>query len=110
LSGRVGVLEDCPHLQGEGEDRFQQADFSNKHTVIYPNPTHDNVIVSDILKEKGQCATISISDNFGKVIYETISCESGEIELVTKNIPAGLFFVRINSGNNQSIHKIIVQK
>lgn len=107
---RVGVLEDCPHLQGEGEDRFQQADFSNKHTVIYPNPTHDNVIVSDILKEKGQCATISISDNFGKVIYETISCESGEIELVTKNIPAGLFFVRINSGNNQSIHKIIVQK
>lgn len=110
VNRRVGVVEDCPHFQGGGEDRTQPLDMDSLQTVIYPNPARDNMVISNLPTGKGQCATIVVSDNLGKVVREIKSCESKTIELPTKNMPAGIYFVKIHGGNNQSIHKIIVQK
>ncbi len=78
--------------------------------TIYPNPAYDNIIIGNLPNEKGQFTTISIWDNLGKQVHEIESSELEMLEITTDRMPNGMYFIKICSGNNQSIHTIILQK
>ncbi len=108
---RVLIIENCSNNFQGGEDRQQQSDSDKVQSItIYPNPAYDNIIIGNLPNEKGQFTTISIWDNLGKQVHEIESSELEMLEITTDRMPNGMYFIKICSGNNQSIHTIILQK
>jgi hypothetical protein len=76
---------------------------------VYPNPTSDNVYIKFNSGDIGNSALISITDVTGRVISETTTKVGNEL-IVPMNVtamPAGMYFVKIVSGNTIQISKFV---
>ncbi len=79
--------------------------------IPYPNPCKTEFIIPYHTKNKLN-VNITLSDITGKVIEEiSESCKTGfnQIKVSTKNLSGGIYFCTINSNNEKSTHKIIVE-
>ncbi len=76
---------------------------------VYPNPTSDNVYIKFNNSDIGNSALISLTDVTGRVISETTTKVGNEL-IVPINVtamPAGMYFVKIVSGNTIQISKFV---
>jgi hypothetical protein len=105
---RVGIVEECPHFQGEVEDRGLKNNQIQNLGKIYPNPTKDKFDIL-IAPFEGKCTEIILSDNFGRLVKHIKSCESGSIEIPVETLPHGTYFVSVRSESKIETHKLIIQ-
>jgi hypothetical protein len=77
-------------------------DFLNLKVNLYPNPAQKSIAISG-LNEKG---TIEIYNSLGTKILE--SKFTGETKL-NIDFPAGIYFAKINSGDNSIVKKFLVE-
>jgi hypothetical protein len=105
---RVGIVEECPHFQGEVEDRGLKNNQLQNLGKIYPNPTKDKFDIL-IAPFEGKCTEIILSDNFGRLVKHIKSCESGSIEIPVETLPHGIYFVSVRSESKIETHKLIIQ-
>lgn len=77
-------------------------EFGNLKISLYPNPTQKTISISG-LNEK---ATIEIYNGIGAKVLE--SKFMGEIQL-NIDFPAGIYFAKINSGNQSIVKKFLVE-
>jgi PKD repeat protein len=77
--------------------------------TVYPNPARDKVFVRTSLEGK---AEIGLFDLSGKEIIKQdiflVKDEPAEIDL--GNIDPGIYILRMDSGTNQSINKLVIMK
>lgn len=77
---------------------------------IYPNPFNDQLKV-EIQHLRGNNINVSITDIFGKQIYVSVlESNSSYTEFLLHEfnvLPAGMYFLRINSGNQELTKKIM---
>jgi hypothetical protein len=82
---------------------------SKSNLKLYPNPAQNNLnIVIENVQSNG---TISIVDAIGKNVYSSSIEGKGKVftTIDLTNITNGIYFVRVNSGSNTSIQKLIVK-
>ena len=72
--------------------------------VLYPNPTHDFVIIQGI----EQTDNLQITDASGKVIFDFEIDNSGNNRLATNEWPKGIYFVRYSLGNTLVHEKLVI--
>lgn len=81
-------------------------DFNDAALTVYPNPTTS--IVNIISKENHTIDTLTISDVSGKTVQtKTVNTTSAVVDL--SKLETGIYFIKINSGNNIKFLKIIKQ-
>jgi len=73
---------------------------------LYPNPTKSNVVI-DLGEVKA--ATVLFTDLTGKEVLLVKNINSNTITLNTSSLNKGLYFVTIQSNNNQKILKLVKQ-
>lgn len=85
-------------------------EFSLK--TLYPNPTKNNTTIKYSLEHSGN-VVISIINSFGEIVQSLeVSHSSKGIfykTLETNKIEKGVYFVKISSGENQDMNKLIIQ-
>ena len=78
---------------------------------IYPNPAHNQVVVSWNAESLKQNNTLTIMDNIGRiVIQQNISKEQANTILTTENLSAGIYFVHLSNGENTATEKLMLVK
>ena len=75
--------------------------ISQQNNIFYPNPVADKLFFS----EKNPQTKITITNLTGAVCFETDDLSSGYIE--THNLPAGVYFLTIQTNTNHRIFKLI---
>ena len=80
---------------------------------IYPNPVYDVVKVS-VKSTENSTLTINFYNNIGKLRFTQVSeIEPGvniiTMDLKSKNIMSGVYFVELNSNNERITRKLIVK-
>jgi type IX secretion system substrate protein len=76
--------------------------------VIYPNPANDAVEISIPYQSFYGNNFIVLTDALGRVI-EKRNISSSTTEINTQSLPPGTYWIRIESNNNSSTHKILVE-
>jgi hypothetical protein len=79
-------------------------DAETINAMIYPNPADDKAIIS--VSVAG--AKIVVSDMQGRILLSDDMSES-TYELNTANMAAGVYYIRIISGNTVNTQKLIVK-
>lgn len=73
---------------------------------VYPNPTRNNIFIlfgNEELEHK-----VTISNSLGKSIADyNIPASEKQIEFSFMNLPAGIYFIGIQTGNDTEYHKIL---
>lgn len=76
---------------------------SNEGIVVFPNPTKD---LLNLVSENGIIESIVLTDLSGKLLLEKkFNKNSGKINI--GHLPKGVYFLKISSGKNEIIKKII---
>ncbi len=82
---------------------------TQNHTVgniaVYPNPATDRLFVS--IPEKGNSATVKLTDTTGKVIKNTEPANDNGIDV--SGLATGIYFAEIKIGDTTEVKKIIKQ-
>jgi hypothetical protein len=85
----------------------EPADQGNSGLKVYPNPTSGMVYV-ELNGETVTGKDISIYDIYGKSCSAQISSSSGQhLEIDLSGYRAGIYIVRINTGESISVNRII---
>lgn len=72
---------------------------------VFPNPAHDNIYINSNNKLQKH---IQVFDLAGKLIFDNLFNEDVLI-ISTKNWNKGVYFIKIATENNISLHKIIIE-
>lgn len=91
----------CVNTTGVG---IVENDFGNQ-LMVYPNPSNGNFAI-----DFGQVyakTTITITDINGKLIYSKSFTQADMINVSIKEVPAGVYLTRIESGEKKAIIKLI---
>ena len=76
---------------------------TKRENALYPNPTHGSFII-----ELAEESNISIFNMLGQEMMH-MDKVSGIQQISLENSPRGLYFVRIQSGNNTEVKKLIIE-
>jgi len=79
----------------------------NNDFKILPNPATDNLFIE--LNNPGNCIIIRIYTVFGKIVYDENLSNISEKEISIKDLPSGIYFVKITDGVKEEIRKIIIE-
>lgn len=77
----------------------QQPDFT-----VYPNPAHE--ILTVVLSETG---TITLLDPLGRTV-KSFGEQRGKTELAVSDLPAGVYFLRVETAKGASVRKIVIDR
>ena len=78
---------------------------------LYPNPTTDEVTINYMIDENKSNMQIQLFDAQGKEISREIitpSAKTGYYKMNLMNINAGIYYVKILTGNNLDVKKLII--
>ena len=75
--------------------------------VVYPNPSRGNFSIA--LGKVYEITEVSIIDVSGKLVYENTFRDTQLLDISIKNIPSGVYFVRICSGEKEAIVRLVVE-
>ena len=83
----------------------------NTQILIYPNPAADVLNVKFTLQQSAP-VKLALYDITGRNILTTdpINKSDGNITLNTTAIPAGIYFLKLESGNNKVVRKVAIEK
>lgn len=99
---RAFLPSECGSKSAEVEEPIEQS------IRVYPNPISEYISIEfpDIPAE---IITMKILDVTGRTVYEVVdSTPDGKVYIInTKSIPSGIYFVRIESGSEYWVNRII---
>jgi hypothetical protein len=73
---------------------------------MYPNPANGKVTLQ--LQEDTNNAQVSITDMLGKTVL-TKNIKGMQSELNISSLQAGIYFVRLESGNKKEVQKLVIR-
>ncbi|MCD4682402.1 MAG: T9SS type A sorting domain-containing protein, partial [Bacteroidales bacterium] len=76
--------------------------YNSTDIIIYPVPAKDKLFIS----YNDNIQSVHIFNNSGRVLKKQ-KCNSKQIELKIANLPDGIYFIRLQTGNEITIKKII---
>lgn len=79
---------------------------------VYPNPNNGQFSIS-INSNKIEPLSLSISDVAGRIIWKTIMASKNSGSIITPNInfvSTGIYFLKVESGENSTLRKIVIQR
>jgi len=88
----------------------QNTRSGNEHLVIYPNPNDGSFILSASLHGK---ASIEVVNNTGQLIYKDMVESNGEMNkkiVLDKNIPVGLYLLRVISNETSNTKQFTIAR
>lgn len=88
------------------EQVLATSSLSSGYIQIYPNPAKD--IITITAKGTGIIKEVTLADVYGKVIRQSISPLNNQFTLNVTELPAGIYFIRINSEAGVVTEKIKV--
>lgn len=108
LTGEIIPLE-VPDWPTVIQPRHSMADSSSNIRVIsiYPNPTNQNNV--NITSNSTYIEKISVFDRYGKLLIEESEVNNKSEVLDMKNLVEGLYFVKIETENNQTVIKKLIK-
>jgi hypothetical protein len=104
-----------PYIEEEGGDLIKnnnnQSIFASNPINIYPNPTNGSFTI----KFKGEEASqynLTILDLMGKEVdsYEGIILRDNKLDINLASKPSGIYFIKMTSGNDVQVAKLILTK
>lgn len=101
--GMMGQYVISPDAVGIKKNNFSETDFQ-----IFPNPSHENIIILGNNSQNSYSNSISIKDISGKEIFATCSSQK-QFEISISNWEAGIYFITILTQNNLFTKKLIIQ-
>ena len=72
---------------------------NEQHFYVFPNPSSDYICIKSSVVIDNEIL-ISIIDNLGKIVFEDLLTEINDLEIKTKNLDSGLYFINILGNNN----------
>jgi hypothetical protein len=101
-------VDTCGHLSSTGiaENSLENSLF------IYPNPTHSQLSIELNTPRSSGSSLIEIKNILGQTVYssrENLSAGRQKMEIDVSELPAGLYFIHLNSGNRTNTAKFIRQ-
>ncbi|HMR45036.1 MAG TPA: T9SS type A sorting domain-containing protein, partial [Saprospiraceae bacterium] len=92
--------------------KVESAEPEKMQVEVFPNPAFENLVVAGKWQE-GKSMKISLLDATGKEIFaeQTIVSEGGDFQKTfpVGNFPSGLYLVKIQSGENLILKKVVVR-
>ncbi len=73
---------------------------------VYPNPANESVFI-EIESNSNNPITLIYSDNSGKILHQINYQITEPIEIKRNNISAGIYWIKIISGDDVVVKKII---
>jgi len=95
------TLSGCKLVTGEPE-----LAVSNLHTVIYPNPVTNTLTVH--FPQMEGYSTLSLINLQGQIISCHTYQQTSDVLLDLENTPSGLYFLRLQSGNQDETQKLLI--
>lgn len=98
------------HLPAMDAAGVRSPDEQEVAVTVYPNPSHGKITISNRGTQEFRGA-LSIYNVLGKEIYHqhVVELSRSENASLSLNIPAGIYFMRINSEDSSLMKKIIVE-
>jgi hypothetical protein len=77
---------------------------------IYPNPTTGNltIVLPDELTDRS--AQLSVYDQTGRKVSEQVSNQTKQIKMDLSKLATGVYYLRVQVGENQVIKKVVVDR
>lgn len=97
---------DSTNAEGGPLPTDQTGQANNLTVSIYPNPFINEVIVSSSNFTEANRATLKIYNATGK-LYTSQILRQQKTSIPVNNLPAGIYFVRIESNGHHTVQKII---
>jgi choice-of-anchor B domain-containing protein len=88
----------------DASDAVSTPELSFANIRVFPNPAYDKIHIQSPIEMKG---VYSIQNLEGKEIQSGFFNSSDEV-IRLKNISAGIYFLKLNSGNTSYVKKIII--
>jgi photosystem II stability/assembly factor-like uncharacterized protein len=101
ISGTCTVISSCHNFVtvGLAENYFA------KSIAIFPNPTKGNLIVR--FSHENTAALVEINDITGRIVLLKNNVNTRQLEIDLNNEAPGMYFVKIISGDNKAVFKVI---
>jgi trimeric autotransporter adhesin len=75
---------------------------------VYPNPANDKFTINLGLDLKSSKAEMILYNMIGKQVMQQSIIKDGSIDINCKELPAGIYFVKMTEGNQSSTHKVVI--
>ncbi|MCW3071513.1 MAG: hypothetical protein JWO44_1403 [Bacteroidetes bacterium] len=74
---------------------------------VYPNPASARLII-DVSRMKPGIKEICLYDAYGRMIF-SVHCDEVKKEISLSALPNGIYFIRVQNGNESSVSKKIIK-
>jgi len=102
-----GVALDCNYTTAPAVG-VEELNVSAADIDLYPNPANTNFTI-DLAAFANNMVTIEMYDVLGKRVANYGSIKTNQFNVNRNSLPAGVYFVRITSGQNAVTKKIILE-
>jgi hypothetical protein len=83
-------------------------ELNNAGLKVYPNPTSD-IINIELNENVGKDNKIDVRDIYGRIVLQKNWIDGSRHQLDLKQLPKGMYFIRIQNNNKSYIEKVIIQ-
>ncbi len=97
-------LELTPSIETQSQTSYKK-DLSSKNTFIYPNPNNGVCTIESVHSNY----SLEVRDNSGKLVLTKYANQEGFNQIDLGNIASGIYFIKLISEEETSVHKIIVE-
>ncbi|HOX83666.1 MAG TPA: T9SS type A sorting domain-containing protein, partial [Chryseolinea sp.] len=94
-------------LQDLGIITGLEIDFANGVT-LFPNPITQDKLLITIPENSSEALELSVLNTQGKRVMDVLLSEDNENTLFVSDLPSGIYFVKIKSGNSIATKKIVI--
>lgn len=74
---------------------------------VYPNPFGENIRID--LDKPVTSVNLSLFDLGGRLVNTAVRKDAQHIQWNPENLPAGIYFLRVETGTGQTVHKLVKQ-
>jgi pimeloyl-ACP methyl ester carboxylesterase len=83
---------------------------SNDGVKVYPNPANDQVTIQLRSLEAGETFSVEVIDAMGRLVAKETDLQVATKTINTTGLSAGMHYVRIISGNNLRVEKLMINR
>jgi len=103
---RLKITDEQDRAIYSGIKKIEAGPDMRKKLLLYPNPVADVLY----LQSGEPIGAVSVTDMTGKLVLQVPGSGSNRLQLSTKALPAGVYYVKLVSGEQVSLHKIVVTR
>ena len=111
------IISSCPTIptygataRGESEEITEPTSDNGLKVEVSPNPATSSVEISYVLPEKEKTATFVLTNTLGvNVLTTELEGNNGAATINLDNIPSGIYFYTVRSGDDVMTGKLVVE-